>query len=64
MIGSWLDGVLVSDVARVEEGPQPRCDVGFLMKTLLRSGSSFDTSPPAGCCGGTSVRGEEPVRGV
>ena len=64
MIGSWFDTVLLSHVPRVGEGPQPRCDVVLLRKTLLRSGSSFDTSPPAGCCGGTSVPGEEPVRGV
>ena len=49
-MGSWLDTVLLFDAARVGEGPQPRCEVGLLRKTLLRSGSSFDTSPPAGCC--------------
>jgi hypothetical protein len=50
VIGSPLGTVPLSDVAPVGEGPQPRCDVALLMKTLLRSGSSFDTSPPAGFC--------------
>jgi hypothetical protein len=34
------------------------------VKTVLRTGRSNDTSPPAGCCGGTVVPGEEPVRDV
>ena len=49
-MGSWLDTALLSDVAQVGEGPQHRRDAALLRKTLLRSGSSFDTSPPAGCC--------------
>ena len=35
-----------------------------LVQTLLRTGSSNDTSPPAGCCRGTGVPREEPVCGV
>jgi hypothetical protein len=35
-----------------------------VVKTVLRTGRCNDTSPPVGCCGGTSVPGEEPMRGV
>jgi hypothetical protein len=35
-----------------------------VVKTVLRTGRCNDTSPPVGCCGGTSVPGEEPMSGV
>ena len=51
----WPQGVLHKRHARVTSP---------VVKTVLRTGSSNDTSPPAGCCGGTVVPGGEPMRSV